>query len=143
MRTHLLAGLGAGLILVLMVACDGGSAGPSNGQPDTTHAPPTQGQGPVTGIGECTAEAVEGATQVSMVDPHSFDPAEVTISSGDTVTWTNESSNNHTVSFEGSSIDCGYILIGKSASITFSEPGTYTYYDRILGNTMSGKVIVQ
>ena len=97
----------------------------------------------MAGIGECTPEAVDGAEQVKMLDPHEFDPTEVTISSGDTVTWTNESSNNHTVSFEGSSVDCGYILIGQSASVTFSEPGTYTYYDRILGNTMSGKVIVQ
>lgn len=49
----------------------------------------------------------------------------LTISVGDTVTWRNLDSVHHTAT--GSSFDSGRLARGESYSVTFTEPGTYSY----------------
>jgi len=91
-----------------------------------------------------------GAGGVQMVNGQHFDPDSVTVSVGDTVTWTNESSETHTVTayedkipdegvyfasggFESeedarSHLSDALIDPGETFEVTFDEPGTYAYF---------------
>ncbi len=55
-----------------------------------------------------------------------FGPAEITIAVGGTVTWTNTDDQAHTATSSGN-FDTGSIAAGAAASVTFDEPGTFTY----------------
>merc|ERR1711904_469556 len=66
-----------------------------------------------------------------------YDPEEVTIEVGDTVTWTNVDGIPHDVVFETvpEGVDPQalshpelFSTIGQNVSTTFTTPGTYTYY---------------
>jgi LPXTG-motif cell wall-anchored protein len=77
-----------------------------------------------------------------------FDPKEVTVKVGDTVKWTNSSTNAHTVtSADGSTFDAGNLDPGKDFSFTFTKAGTFVYYCKYHGNKdgsgMAGTVTVQ
>jgi hypothetical protein len=55
----------------------------------------------------------------------SFSPATLTITAGDTVTWTNDDDSPHTVT--SAAFDSGNLDAGATFSFTFTEPGTYAY----------------
>jgi plastocyanin len=78
-----------------------------------------------------------------MTEGLQFDPAEVTIRVGGTVTWVNEASVDHTVTGDPSKAaeegdaelpegaepwDSGFVKPGASFSMTFDVPGTYRYF---------------
>ncbi len=71
-----------------------------------------------------------------------FAPATVTVTAGDTVTWTNADPVAHTATATDSSWDTGDIAEGASASITFNTPGTYSYLCTP-HPTMTGTVVVE
>jgi plastocyanin len=66
------------------------------------------------------------ATHAVEVGDGSFSPASLTVSVGDTVTWTNADDSPHTVTAEGA-FDSGNLEPGQTFSFTFAEAGTYTY----------------
>lgn len=70
----------------------------------------------------------------------SFNPAELTVKSGDTVTWTNQDSVPHRIS--GGSFQSDPLSKGQSFSFTFSTVGTFDYICSI-HPSMKGKIIVQ
>ena len=86
-----------------------------------------------------------------------FEPATVTVSQGDTVTWENNKMAPHNVIFDANGVPGGKDVAdkltnkqltfspGESYSSTFDvEPGEYTYYCAPhRGAGMVGKVIVQ
>ncbi|MGB3790895.1 MAG: plastocyanin [Phormidesmis sp.] len=86
-----------------------------------------------------------------------FEPATVTVSKGDTVTWENNKMAPHNVIFDANSVPGGKAVAdkltnkqltfapGESYSSTFDvEPGEYTYYCAPhRGAGMVGKIIVQ
>ena len=86
-----------------------------------------------------------------------FEPATVTVSKGDTVTWENNKMAPHNVVFDPSGVPGGKEVAdklthtqltfspGESYSTTFDvEPGEYTYYCAPhRGAGMVGKVIVE
>jgi surface protein len=77
-------------------------------------------------------EYCEGSNQshdISITDNMQFDPEELTISVGDTVTWTNNDGMSHTAtSTDGpEAFDSGNIGSGDTWSFTFTEAGTYEY----------------
>jgi plastocyanin len=68
-----------------------------------------------------------GGTQVVM-QGIKFDPASVTVSAGDTVTWTNEDSVGHDVTGDGfKSGDPGGLQNGDTFEHTFDKAGTFDY----------------
>jgi amicyanin len=77
--------------------------------------------------------------QVAIVD-FAFSPATLTITEGDTVTWTNSDAVAHTAT--GSGFDSGLLDQGESYSLTFSAAGTYDYLCTP-HPTMTGQVVVQ
>jgi hypothetical protein len=61
-----------------------------------------------------------------------FGPAQTSILSGDTVTWTNEAVRAHTVdSLSGAGFDSPQLLLGDGFSHAFAQPGAYPYYCRL------------
>ena len=59
-----------------------------------------------------------------------FDPPDVTISVGDTVTWTNDDENIHTATHRGDPalFDSETVEAGEEFSVTFSEAGEFQYF---------------
>ncbi len=72
--------------------------------------------------------AIRGGTthQVEIVD-FAFHPPSITITAGDTVTWTNADAVAHTATSTSGVFDSGALEQGQSYSFTFSMPGTYAY----------------
>lgn len=70
----------------------------------------------------------------------SFNPAELSIKKGSTVTWTNQDTMPHKIS--GSSFQSDALNKGQSFSFTFDTAGTFDYVCSI-HPYMKGKIIVQ
>ena len=79
-----------------------------------------------------------GSNTVS-VSHGAFYPAEVTITAGDIITWTNTGSGAQSVTSDSGWFD-GILGINATYSYRFSTPGTYSYHSRI--TPMTGKVVV-
>ena len=71
-----------------------------------------------------------------------FDPEEITVPAGTTVTFTNQDKAAHTATADDSSFDTEELGKGDSAEETFDEPGTYSYYCRF-HVFMKGSVVVE
>lgn len=65
------------------------------------------------------------AASVSAVDFH-FQPQTVTISAGESITWTNNGQSPHTAT--GNGFNSGNLNPGQSYSHTFSAAGTFAYH---------------
>jgi plastocyanin len=75
-----------------------------------------------------------------------FQPQQITVRVGTTITWTNQDSVAHTVTAGSRDtptglFDPGEIAAGGPFSFTFTEPGTYEYHCA-LHPGMDGTVIV-
>ena len=57
-----------------------------------------------------------------------FDPADLTISVGDSVTFTNLDGAPHTATADDGSFDTGRLKKGQSATVTFSTAGALPYH---------------
>ncbi len=73
---------------------------------------------------------------------YAFSPATITISKGQTVTWTNMDSAPHTVTSTRGIFDSGSIGNGQIFSYTFNTAGTFEYSCTIHPSMQHGKVIV-
>ena len=110
------------LTLVAVAACSGsgGSAAPSAA---TSQAP---------------AAPAGGATAVSIKD-FAFNPATTTVAAGSKVTWTNNDTTAHTVTFDDG--DSGKLAPGATFDQTFTTAGTFDYHCTI-HSQMKGTVTV-
>ncbi len=86
------------------------------------------------------ATPLTGVTQVS-IQNFSFQPASIQVTTGTTVTWTNQDTAPHTVTFRSSAQGSGTLQRSQSFSYTFTTPGTYDYYCAV-HPYMVGRVIV-
>ena len=73
-------------------------------------------------------ELARAATQTVTISDFAFSPATVTITAGDTITWTNTDPVVHTATSSSGAFDSGDIAQGESFSVTFTTPGTYFYF---------------
>ena len=103
---------------------------------------------------------------IAMAAGQNFDPPTVRVSVGDTVTWTNESPETHTVTAYGddlpdgaayfasggfgseedarSNLSDGLIDPDETFEVTFDEPGTYDYFCiPHEGSGMKGTILVE
>jgi plastocyanin len=88
------------------------------------------------------APAVLAADEDVTIAGFAFSPATVTVSVGDTVTWTNNDAATHSATANGGSFDTGNIGNGASDSVTFDTAGTFAYHCSIHA-AMTGTVVVQ
>src|SRR5215204_4449652 len=86
-------------------------------------------------------EVPADATTVRIVNL-AFNPAEVTISTGSTVSWTNDDSVPHTVTSTDGVFDSGIFDPGANFTWTFDQPGSFPYACQIHPQ-MQGMVIAE
>ncbi|HEV2636216.1 MAG TPA: cupredoxin family copper-binding protein [Actinocrinis sp.] len=84
----------------------------------------------MTAPGGSGAPAAPVAGDAVAIKNFAFAPAALMVKVGTTVTWTNQDSDNHTVTSQGSGgpLQSAALDTGQSYSYTFTKPGTYSYY---------------
>lgn len=95
-------------------------------------------------ISGCTGQKTEpqpSTTDKVDIIGFAFDPANIAINKGTTVTWTNKDSAQHTVTEINNTFSSGILTQGQVYTYTFNGTGTYEYQCHIHPN-MKGKVIV-
>lgn len=148
------------LSLIFIVASITGCAGSTS-----SHVAPT----PPSPAAPATWHVVAGSQDITEAfQAFPFYPASITIDAGDTIAWSFPAGEPHTVSFPvpgatpvpptdpsapapqgGVSFDgtayvsSGFLADGKSYSLTFPKPGTYTYFSLPQAPLASGTVTVQ
>lgn len=87
------------------------------------------------------AGRAQAATHAITIQGMAFSPAEITISRGDTIRFTNNDSAPHTATFRSAGKDTGRLSQGQSAELTFETAGSYDYFCAV-HPSMRGRVIV-
>ena len=88
-----------------------------------------------------SAPATNGTGNAVTIQNFAFNPSELTVSAGTTVTWTNNQGVTHTVTFDDGSSDMK-IEAGQTVEKTFNTAGEYPYHCAI-HPSMKGKVIIK
>jgi len=74
-------------------------------------------------------EVEDQVTNSVQIIDFAFQPDEITIKKGETITWTNQDEEQHTVtSDEGTELDSELLSNGQTYSHTFNEAGTFPYH---------------
>jgi len=123
------------------------AAGCSSYQTPATTAPPVSAMAPVS-----TAVPVSSGAPVSTggvnsisIKNFAFTPSSLAVKTGSTVTWVNQDGVAHTiVSDPGSPLTFSSdpLQNGASFTVSFTQPGTYTYHCSI-HPSMTGTIVVQ
>jgi amicyanin len=98
----------------------------------------------LAGIGLALLAAPARADNVQVtIDNFTFQPQEITVKVGDTITWTNRDDIPHNVRATGGATwKCPVMDTGGTCDIPFKTPGEFTYFCA-LHPKMTGKVIVK
>ncbi|MBI2777780.1 MAG: cupredoxin domain-containing protein [Chloroflexi bacterium] len=127
------------LAALAVTACGGGSTGSSAAtqrEPDRSAPASASELPPATPAGNPA-----GAAAVAIVD-YGFNPADLTVTVGTTVTWTNTGGRPHTVtSIDGGFTSSGTLSSGNTYAQTFATAGTFAYICGI-HNSMKGTITV-
>jgi plastocyanin len=118
--------------LITSIGCSGTTA--------TAGVTTTAMAGMTTSATSGTASTSATGTDVT-IQSNSFNPDSLSIKVGDTVTWTNKDSYDHTVTSDTAAFDSGGIASGATFSFTFNAEGTYSYHCSI-HTSMTAKIIV-
>lgn len=94
-----------------------GVAGCGSSSPSSSHTSPASRAQPAAGSG--AAVAIRG---------YAFKPVRLVVRVGARVTFTNDDATDHTATSTSGAFDSGTLAPGRARTITFSKPGTYTYY---------------
>lgn len=88
-----------------------------------------------------TPDASAGGETVITIANLAFDPAEVEVTAGATVTWANEDQLPHTATSLDGAFDTGTLDEGQTGSAQFDQPGRFEYQCAIHPG-MTGTVVV-
>jgi plastocyanin len=82
--------------------------------------------------------------QVNLPKSYRFDPPDISVAKGTTVSWTNNDNFPHSVQFLDGGLPTQPLMMqpGEGTTFTFSTPGTYHYQCSIHPQTMKGSVVV-
>lgn len=83
-----------------------------------------------------------GENEIFMINT-TFDPPNLTISQGTTITWINQDNIAHTTTSNDGLWDSGTMNNGDTFSYTFDNTGTFDYRCAIHPNVMTGQIVVQ
>ena len=86
--------------------------------------------------------ALPASAEEVKIDNFTFNPPEITVKSGTTVTWTNGDDIPHTVVAKGLSFRSKTMDSEDKFSFTFTTPGVYDYFCSLHPH-MVGKIVVQ
>ncbi len=119
--------------------------------PDAVDAPRTPAEvleiaGPfIVGAAAATPDATpaaDGTTATVEMFDFGYEPAELEIAVGTTVTWTNTGVAPHNASADDGSFETDFVSNGMSVSYTFTEAGTFPYLCTLHANLMQAVVTV-
>jgi plastocyanin len=130
------------LLGILLVGCTQtgtttptGTGNPANVPPAGDVTPPAGDAGGVN-----STPVGPGNTVTVKIQGFAFNPADISVSQGDTVEWVNEDATSHTIKSAG--FESGTLAQGEKFSHKFTEgPGEYPYSCAI-HPSMTGKVVV-
>jgi plastocyanin len=88
------------------------------------------------------ASNASAATLMIDISGFAFRPDVVSITAGDTVTWTNRDTAQHSIVFLTGLGQTENFGLGQSSSLRFIAPGTYKYLCGLHGQSMSGTIVV-
>ncbi len=116
--------------------------------PTSTPAPTTTGTPATATPTITTTPTAPPNTGVVIMQNIAFVPPIVTIQHGQTVLWRNADSVNHAIvsgtpGAPDGKFQSGTLAPGQSYQFTFTQAGTYPYFDAVYGVSMTGQVIVQ
>lgn len=86
--------------------------------------------------------AKASASKTISVGDNFYRPATISISVGDTVTWTNDGAAQHSATADDGSFDTGIFNSGQSRSETFTSAGNIPYFCTVHGQAQSGTIKV-
>jgi plastocyanin len=115
------------LTAIALIACSGstGSAAPAGASSQPGSAAP----------------APAGGSMAISIKNFAFDPATDSVPTGSKITWTNNDTTAHTVTFDDGSGDSGDLAAGATFDHTFATAGTFAYHCTI-HSSMHGTVTV-
>ena len=126
-------------IIIVIVVIAGGVFWFSKSNSSPTQLTPSESQTQTTSPTATTQTTGQNAVTIQNF---AFSPTALTVKVGDKVTWTNQDSAGHSATADDGSFDTGVLAQGRSGSVTFSKPGTYTYHCSV-HPTMKGTIIVE
>jgi len=118
-----------------LAACGSDAKTADTGPAATTTITPTSMATPMTtSMGSATTAPMGAASTAPMaatgdavrVGDFAFEPADLRVAVGTTVTWTNDHDQPHTATSAGN-FDTGAIQPGESKTVTFDRAGTFSY----------------
>jgi plastocyanin len=83
----------------------------------------------VIALGAVVAPSALAADHEITIRDTGFDPATLTVLTGEPVTWTNAASADHTVTTDDQTLDSGPLGPGEAFGHVFDTPGTFAYHD--------------
>jgi plastocyanin len=120
------------IAIIVMMMCF--SIGIVSCKKDTSYSTPeTQGTTGNSGM--------PGSNEV-FIQGMNFNPSTITVSAGQSVTWTNKDNISHTVTSDSPMFDSGSLSNGGTFSFNFPNAGTYNYHCSFHPG-MTAKVVVQ
>jgi plastocyanin len=128
------------VVVAALVGCGGG--GDDGGTSATSKPPSTTTTAPSSTTASTTTRAKPVEGDAVTVKDFSFQPENLQVSVGTTVTWTNRDSATHTASADDGLFDTKSMRPGTSHTFTFERAGTFTYHCNI-HPTMTAEIIVR
>ena len=98
--------------------------------------------GALLALGALGAGGALAADHAVSIAGSAFSPPSLTVTVGDTVTWTNSDDIPHTATADGGSFDTGTLDQGASNTVTFDTAGTFPYHCTIHPQ-MTGAITVE
>ena len=74
------------------------------------------------------AGSADAPTRTVSIPGKFYDPAQISVLVGTTVTWKNDDSINHTVTTDGDAFSSGYVPPGGAFTFTFAKQGHYAFH---------------
>lgn len=118
----------------IIVTGSSGAAPPTIGD-DIVDPDPTLSEG----MGKPSAGVTE-SVEVNMID-NAYDPVDIEVQAGSSVTWTNIGELPHTITARDESFDSGFLMTGESWTRQFDQVEVYEYFC-IIHPEMVGRVTV-
>lgn len=133
------------LSLVACTASDGGSTSTTaQDNPSTTPEPTTEPSPSTSMATSSTATPGDSSSDNEVVMRQtSFDPVEIVVPVGSTVTWTNDDTISHTTTANDGTWDSDTMSPGDTFEYTFDTAGDYEFFCSIHPSSMRGTIRVE
>jgi plastocyanin len=128
-------------LLAIALAAVLAGCGSSAASHSSTSSSGSSSSSTASGSSRAAVEVVAVHAVNVSISNYAFHPATLTVAAGTRITFTNHDQTAHTAT-ASSGFDTGTVDPGKSATVTFKKPGTYTYYCQFHA-FMHGEVIVR